>query len=99
MKSRRKKYCGRCGSTNEARARKCRTCTEPLTRPRWVMSKERIKAVHTKARSQKGLDEEAYRLRLQRLGIESCKEMKRRHFAAFMRELDELPDVPGWRRG
>ena len=64
------------------------------------MTKARIRYVHTLA-ARKGLkvgeDDELYRLRLERIGVASCKDMKREHFERFRREVEALPDVGGGR--
>jgi hypothetical protein len=61
-------------------------------RRRWVMSYDRIRAVHVLALSIKGLDEETYRLRLSAVGVDTCKDLSRAQFAEFMRGLRALPD-------
>lgn len=94
---RRVRRCPRCGQPHAGRVRKCVVCETPLTRPRWKMTKQRIKAVHVKARAQKGLDEETYRDRLAQVGVQSCKEMKRQQYVDFMKALDKLPDVETWK--
>lgn len=64
------------------------------------MDSDKIKMIHALAR-QKGLihsgafgvDDELYRLRLRAHGVESCKELKRNTFNAFVKELKALPDA------
>lgn len=57
------------------------------------MTPERIRAVHV-LKDQKGLDEETYRLRLQAVGVDSCKALSREQFHTFLRGLSDLPDAP-----
>ena len=88
----RPRQCARCGRLNKAAERQCVSCGTWLVKRPWRMTKDRIKLVHALAR-QKGLDEEFYRLRLQRIGVDSCKEMRKADFERFVREVRALPDV------
>jgi len=63
-------------------------------RPRWRMTKLLIRRVHAVALGLKGLTEEAYRLRLQAVGAETCKDFTRMQYTVFMRALAKLPDAP-----
>ncbi len=90
----RPRQCARCGRLNEAAAKLCVSCGTGLVKNPFRMTKAKIAAVHALAH-QKGLDEEMYRLRLQAVGVESCKAMKARHFNDFMKGLKRLPDAPG----
>jgi len=67
-------------------------------RPRWRMTKLLIQRVHAVARGQKGLSEENYRLRLQAVGAETCKDFTRMQYTVFMRALAKLPDAPKKRK-
>ncbi|MDR3389887.1 MAG: hypothetical protein P4L92_22855 [Rudaea sp.] len=60
----------------------------------WRMTPERVRAVHVLARGCKGLDEEAYRLRLRAVGVESSKQLSRVQFRQLMNALQRLPDAP-----
>lgn len=62
----------------------------------WAMRPEYVKLVHV-VKARKGLDEETYRLRLQAVGVASCKDLGREAFRTFIRELGKLPDSPAWR--
>jgi len=87
--------CPRCGQST--RAPSC--CGVIFAfRQRWRMTKLLIQRVHAVAMGQKGLDEEAYRLRLQAVGAESCKQLTRMQYVVFMRALAKLPDVPKKRK-
>lgn len=82
--------CPRCGGRTAAPD----CCGIILTaRPRWRMTKSLIQRVHAIARGSKGLDEEAYRMRLRAVGVESCKQLTREQYREFMRGLAKLPDV------
>lgn len=64
----------------------------------WLMDAEKIKLVHV-VKARKGLDDDAYRLRLAAVGVDSCKQLGRGAFRAFMRGLAALPDSPTWKQG
>jgi hypothetical protein len=82
--------CPRCGGRTAASD----CCGIMLAeRRRWRMTKSLIQRVHAIARGSKGLDEEAYRLRLRAVGVESCKQLSREQYHVFMRDLAKLPDV------
>lgn len=57
------------------------------------MTKSLIQRVHAVAMGSKGLNEEAYRLRLRAVGVASCKQFSREQYREFMRGLAKLPDV------
>lgn len=65
-------------------------------RRRWSMTPANIKLVHV-VKARKGLDEETYRLRLQAVGVASCKDLSHGQFIAFLEGLSKLPDAPTWR--
>lgn len=60
------------------------------------MTSEKIKLVHVLARK-KGLiignDRELYEIHLHAVGVESCKDLKQKQFAALMKRFDLLPDA------
>lgn len=97
---RRPRQCPRCGRLNPAKARECASCFTKLVKTPFRMTKERLKYVHMLAR-EKGLirqnggqrDDEYYRLRLQRYGVTSSKDLKRKDYYRFVAELRALPDV------
>ena len=89
----RPRQCNRCGMLNQASARRCTSCGTELVKKPWRMTKDKIALIHALARD-KGLDEEMYRLRLQAVGVESSKEMKRKHFDDFVKGVKRLPDAP-----
>lgn len=103
----RAKQCARCGREGEPGAVQCAACGTlfPRLRAPWRMTKGKIRLVHALAR-QKGLilecggklDDEIYRLRLQAVGVASCKALKRDQFNAFMEGANALPDVVGLAR-
>jgi hypothetical protein len=57
------------------------------------MTQKIIKRVHVVALRKKGLTREDYKLRLNAVGVESCKEMTQQQYSEFMRQLARLPDV------
>ena len=59
------------------------------------MTLKLIQRVHVVALRQKGLTREDYKLRLNAVGVSSCKEMNQQQYLAFMRDLNRLPDAPG----
>lgn len=89
---RRPRQCPRCGRMNPAKERECVECFTPLVKAPFRMDKRRIRYVHALAR-QKGLDDELYRLRLQSVGVNSCKDLKRDSYNRFVREMRRLPDA------
>jgi hypothetical protein len=78
---------------NEAVAKTCVSCGTGLVKKPFRMTKQKIAFVHALAH-QKGLDDEMYRLRLKAVGVESCKEMKRKQFDVFVKMMKKLPDAP-----
>ena len=60
------------------------------------MTRVLITRVHALA-SQKGLDDDTYRLRLSAVGVTTCKALDLEAFRTFMRGLASLPDCPRWR--
>lgn len=95
--SRKPRQCQRCGHNNAPAERACTHCMTPLVRPAWRMTQSRVRFVHVLALQQKGLTDEFYRLRLNAVGVASCKELKRAQYAQFVRGLKGLPNAPGWR--
>ena len=95
-RQRKKRRCLRCSRLNAPLARQCVSCGSWLVKKPFRMNVKRIKLVHTLA-AKKGLivgeDDELYRLRLQRIGVDSCKQFKRNDFNIFITELKKLPDV------
>lgn len=78
---------------NDAKERQCVSCGTFLVKPVFRMTKAKLQAVHALAR-QKGLDDELYRLRLQAVGVDSSKKLRRKQFDEFMTGLKALPDAP-----
>lgn len=68
-----------------------------VRRRRFKMTPDLLRMVHTTV-SQKGLDDETYRLRLGAVGVASSKQFDRTTFSRFMAELAKLPDAPSARR-
>ena len=62
---------------------------------RFRMSPYLVKLVHTIA-ARKGLDDETYRMRLQAVGVDTCKALDLDRFKRFMVGLNTLPDCPRW---
>lgn len=89
---RRPRQCPRCGTMNDPKLRECGSCGTRLVRPPFRMDRKKISLVHALA-AQKGLDDEFYRLRLQSVGVESCKKLKRNQFNKLVTELQRLPDA------
>lgn len=87
------RQCRRCSHVNAGHAKQCALCSSDLVVPRFSMTPRLVRLVHVVARVQKGLTDEEYRLNLQALGLESCKQMKKQHYKDFMRRMDRLPDV------
>lgn len=89
----RKRTCPRCGRSTGA----WNCCGIDLTvrRNRFVMTPPLVRRVHA-LKAQKGLDDETYRLRLAAVGVDSCKQLSRQQFGAFIRGLAALPDRPGY---
>lgn len=84
----------------------CPRCERPIrsdyccgidfsTRRPWKMTPDRIKLVHV-VKARKGLDDETYRLRLNAVGVGSCKQLTRESFRTFITGLASLPDSPTW---
>lgn len=92
----RKRQCPRCGHWWPGKYKRCPEDQTDMVRHRFVMNKRRIKIVHTVARARKGLTREDYELHLQRVGVESCKDMGRAEYLQFMRNMRRLPDAPDW---
>jgi hypothetical protein len=87
--------CPRCERTT--RLSSCCGIDLSVRRRRWRMTADRVRFVHVLARSRKGLTEEEYRLRLGAVGVESCLQLDREAFHAFVAGLAKLPDCPAWR--
>ncbi len=62
---------------------------------RFRMTPGKIKRVHAIA-AQKGLNRTFYEDNLHAVGVNSCVEMKEKHYKAFMERMERLPDA---RRG
>lgn len=92
MPAPKKRQCPRCGLLRPRKEKQCGSCGTWLVQRRFRMTPGRVKLVHVLAR-QKGLDRELYKLRLQAVGVESCKELKRGTFKQFVDGLKKLPDV------
>ena len=93
---RKPRQCLRCGTVNPSTEKQCKGCGESMVRKRFRMDKAKIRYVHVLARKKGlivGADKELYYLRLQALGIETCKKMKRRQYEEFTRSLRRLPDA------
>lgn len=92
----RPRQCARCGHVQPSTEKQCTQCGTWLVPKRFRMDRKRVKLVHALAR-QKGLighgDDELYRLRLHRVGVESSKDLKRAQFDELVRDLKRLPDV------
>lgn len=70
-------------------------CGIDLTaRTPWLMTAERVRAVHILARVVKGLDEPTYRLNLASVGVDSSKQLSREQFRQLMDKLRSMPDAP-----
>ena len=69
-----------------------------VRRRRFRMTNDLKRLVHVTV-ARKGLDDEAYRLRLGALGVASCKDFDRETFKRFMAGMSSLPDVPRKARG
>lgn len=87
------RQCARCGHVSPGSAKACEDCGTPLVKKRFKMANWRISKVHAIALKQKGLSYEEYKIVLESIGIESCKDMKERHYNEFMRRMDNLPDA------
>lgn len=87
------RQCPRCATDNAIYKNACVECYTPLRSKRFHMDKQRIKYVHVLAR-QKGLDDETYRLRLQSVGVKTCKALKRDNYFKFVAGMKKLPDAP-----
>lgn len=85
--------CPRCGTTTEAGW--CCGIDLSAARP-WQMTADRVRMIHLLARSQKGLTEEEYRLRLGAMGVDSSKQLSRSQFHFFVQRLRALHDAPRW---
>lgn len=59
----------------------------------FVMTPNRIRTCHV-LKTRKGLDDEAYRARLQCVGVTTCKALDREQYHAFLKGLAALPDAP-----
>lgn len=90
----RRRRCPRCERLTGA-ANCCGIDLTVRRRP-WTMTTANIRLVHV-LKARKGLDEETYRLRLAAVGADSCKQLSRTTFRAFLSGLASLPDIPGWR--
>lgn len=87
------RQCKRCGTVSPGKVERCPDCGTGLVKRLFKMTPERIKQVHTIARKQKGLDETLYRDNLHAVGVESCKDMKEKHYNEFLARMARLPDV------
>ena len=63
----------------------------------WRMTRQRLAAVHAKAR-QKGLidrhgDREMYEIVLHDIGVDSSKQFTREQYRQFMKHINTLPSV------
>jgi len=92
------RLCPRCGSRNLVSLKTCGVCMTPLRQKRFHMDKNKISYVHVLALKQKGLTEEEYKLRLNAVGVESCKELKRDNYYKFVDGLRKLPDAPSTKK-
>jgi len=88
--ARKYKQCPRCGLSSQRGTKVCSHCQNHFER--WRMNTERIRLCHVLAK-RKGLDDEVYRWRLNALGVESCKDLKKSQFFEFVKGLNSLPDL------
>lgn len=89
----RAKQCPLCGTVSSGRVPRCPRCGTELIKRRFKMSPKHIKLVHALAR-QKGLSDVHYRDNLHAVGVETCKDMKQKHFDEFLQRMAKLPDAP-----
>jgi len=86
------RQCPRCGIMNGLQHKTCTSCLTPLRQKRFRMDNIKIKYVHVLAKK-KGLDDELYRLRLNALGVNSCKDLKADTYFKFINGLRALPNA------
>lgn len=87
------RQCMRCGTVNPGSMTECQDCHTPLIKKRFAMTPMRISKVHAIALSKKGLSYTEYKDVLAGIGVQSCKDMKQRHYQEFMRRMKRLPDA------
>ncbi len=103
--STRTRPCPRCGTRYPFRdaagktITHCRSCRVPLRPKRFHMNKRRTRWVHIYFLSRKGLTYHEYKLRLQAVGVDTCKDLNREQYARLFREGRKLPDSPKWKTG
>lgn len=86
------KHCLRCGYVDEQSP--CPQCGTYKSRKKWQLTPALIKRIHVIAMRQKGLSREEYELRLNAVGVNSCKELNQQRYERFMGALNRLPDAP-----
>ena len=59
----------------------------------WRMTPDKIKHVRAIAHGRKGLDDETYRMYLERTGARSTRELTQDQFYALLKDLARVPDV------
>ena len=89
----RTRQCARCGKVSPGKLTRCPDCGTPLVKWHFKMTPGKIKAVHAIA-NQKGLDRTAYEDNLHAVGVETCKDMKQKHFDEYLKRMARLPDAP-----
>jgi hypothetical protein len=91
-----RRTCPRCGYAT--RSTDC--CGIDLTAAGpWAMTKARIRYLRAFAHGTKGLDDDTYRLHLERAGARHTDQLTRDQYHALLRDLGRLPDVPKVKRG
>jgi len=86
------RQCPRCGLMNALQRATCSSCLTPLRQKRFHMDRNKITYIHV-LKNRKGLTDEFYRLRLNALGVNSCKELKAATYYKFINGLKALPDA------